>query len=281
MAMIEERPTTLVAAPVPYVQWGAIIAGAIAAAAISFILLAFGSAIGLAFASTSPTWRDASFALWFLSGLYLVFVALASFGFGGYIAGRMRPRFSTLTVPEHEFRDGMHGVLAWGLAVLIGALLTIAMIGSAAPVTNGSGLSNSVAGESMIAFELDRLFRSDRRAADADLDYRRAEAARILLTASSPAGLSTDDHDYLVDMVSTRTGISPTDAQTRVDDVVARAKQSITSARHRTVLEAFMTAVALMLGAAAAWFASLQGGRDRESEAVPSWSWSQRRRVVV
>ena len=61
-------------------QWGPIIAGAIAAAALAFVLDTFGLAIGLAFGSASPTWRDTSFALVLLSGLYLVLVALAAYG---------------------------------------------------------------------------------------------------------------------------------------------------------------------------------------------------------
>jgi hypothetical protein len=44
----------------------------------------------LAVSSTPPTWRDASFGLIFLSGVYLVLVALLAYGVGGYIAGRLR-----------------------------------------------------------------------------------------------------------------------------------------------------------------------------------------------
>ncbi|MGY3111237.1 hypothetical protein ACVWW7_007864 [Bradyrhizobium sp. LM6.9] len=69
------------------IQWSSIVAGAFAAAALSFILVSFGVAIGLGISSTSPTWRDASAALALLSGLYLILQAIASFGFGGYIAG--------------------------------------------------------------------------------------------------------------------------------------------------------------------------------------------------
>ena len=74
------------AAEAPLIDWRAIIAGAVVAAGISFTLIAFGSAIGLSVASTAPTWRDSSAWLWALSGLYMVFVALCSFGFGGYVA---------------------------------------------------------------------------------------------------------------------------------------------------------------------------------------------------
>lgn len=76
-------------------------AGALAAGAMSFILLSFGVAIGLGVSSASPTWRDASAALALLSGLYLIIQAVISFGFGGYIAGRTtRPAPALATIED-------------------------------------------------------------------------------------------------------------------------------------------------------------------------------------
>src|SRR2546421_11117099 len=91
MTTIEEDRTYpgTVAAP-QYLAWTPAVAGALIATAFSTILVAFGTAIGLGVASTAPTWRDASVALWLLSGIYLILVALISFGVGGYAAGRIR-----------------------------------------------------------------------------------------------------------------------------------------------------------------------------------------------
>jgi hypothetical protein len=72
-----------------YLQWTPVIAGAFGATALSLILVTFAATIGLGVSSTAPTWRDASVALWLLSGLYLMLQAVLSFGFGGYIAGRI------------------------------------------------------------------------------------------------------------------------------------------------------------------------------------------------
>ena len=61
--------------PVPgptYLHWSPIFAGAIVAAAVSFVLLSFGAGIGLAVASPSSTWRDTSAALALLGGLWLL-----------------------------------------------------------------------------------------------------------------------------------------------------------------------------------------------------------------
>ena len=95
METIERIETVPVEAATPFLQWTPVVAGALVAAAVSVILIAFGSAIGFSIASSSPTWRDASPALALASGLYLLLTALLSFGFGGYMAGRLRERWTT------------------------------------------------------------------------------------------------------------------------------------------------------------------------------------------
>src|SRR5262245_58337992 len=92
------------------VNWPAIIAGAIAAAALALVLHTFAAAIGLAVSSTAPTWRDGSVALWILSGVYLILVALASYGLGGYVAGWVRS-WSEGGDDASDTTDGIHGLL--------------------------------------------------------------------------------------------------------------------------------------------------------------------------
>ncbi len=149
-----------------YMQWGPAVAGALAAAAIAFVLHTFAAAIGLAVSSSSPTWRDSSLMLQLLSGLYLVLAAIVAFGVGGYIAGRMRSPVVG-TDDEIEFRDGSLGIVAWAIAVVLTVLLTSAAASSLTRMTASSGDAvQSVAGENLIAFDLDRLFRADRRPAE-------------------------------------------------------------------------------------------------------------------
>ena len=106
-----------------YIRWTPIVAGAIAAAALAFVLHGFAAAVGLAVSSTAPTWRDASVALWLLSGIYVIAVALASYGLGGYIAGRMRTPFRDWSADDVETRDGAHGLLVWAIATLLTGLM--------------------------------------------------------------------------------------------------------------------------------------------------------------
>jgi hypothetical protein len=108
-----------------YLEWTPAWVGAIVAAALSFVLLAFGSALGLAVASPSSSWRDTSAVFTLLSGLWLLLTAIASFGLGGYLAGRLRVPLRPHSRDEVEFRDGIHGLLVWAIAILIGASLRL------------------------------------------------------------------------------------------------------------------------------------------------------------
>ena len=251
-------------------QWTPVIFGALAATALSLILVTFGAAVGLGVSSTSPTWRDASVALWILSGIYLFLQALLSFGFGAYIAGRLsRPLAGP--VGDVESGDGVHGLAVWAIAVVIGTLVA-GLVGSniAANKTSASSATVSAA-EPLLSYELDRLFRSARRQPNMDLRGDRAEAGRILLTASGHDGVSADDRAYLVQEVGTTTGISAADAERRVDTVIANAKAALNRSRRSTIIVAFSLATALLLGAVAAWAAACAGGRHRDGAPLPGW----------
>lgn len=272
MTMSDTRAAPLVEGTAVGFAWTPVVAGAFAAAALGFVLHSFAIAVGLSVSSTAPTWRDASFALVLLSGLYILLVALASYGFGGYVAARLRARLAGAPVEDVEFRDGMHGLMVWALATLLTGLLALAAIQAlprlAAPA---AGPAASVAGETIIAYDLDKLFRGDRRPAG-DMALVRAEAGRILLTTASHDGMHADDRAYLVRLVALTTGLAPADADRRVTEVAGNAKADIDRARHSGVLLGFMTGAAALLGAVMAWFAACAGGRHRDGrEAVPSY----------
>jgi hypothetical protein len=269
---------TAVSHPVSYVDWGAIVAGAVAAATLAFVLHSFGLALGLALSSTAPTWRDASFALMALSGLYLVLVAIAAYGAGGYVAGRMRSRLSSGEPDEIEFRDGVHGAVVWALATLLTALIVFggaqALTRVAVPSSGPAGVATSVAGENIIAYDVDRMFRGTR--SDANIEYARAEAARILLTASSHRGMLPEDRTELIRLVAARTGLGQPEAERRVDDLIARAKENISRARKSAIILAFSAGASALLGLVIAWFAACEGGRHRDGT-PPSMVWGRRR----
>jgi hypothetical protein len=274
--------TDLVTAVHSYLHWTPVVAGAIVAAALSFVLLSFGSAIGLAVGSPSSTWRDTSSILAVLGGLWLLLTALASFGLGGYLAGRLRTSWSVAAPDEVEFRDGIHGLLVWGLAILIGALIAFT---AARTVAGRAELTATAAtAEPLLAFELDRLFRSDRRPADSVNDTEiRAQAARIITAGLGHSGMAPDDRAYLIRQVGARTGLPPPEAEARVSQAIAQSSDAIAKARHGAVILAFMIAASLMLGAAVAWLAAAFGGQHRDGAvAHPFWRrWEVDRMFLI
>ena len=272
-----EITTTPVEVRTDFLHWSPVIAGALVASAFSLVLITFGTSLGLAVASTSPTWRDTSPTLALASGVYLVLTAIVSFGFGGYVAGRLRRSWQTTLHRDFvEFRDGAHGLTAWALAVAITMLIAAVIAGTATPRTAPSASTPaSSTGETLIAYDLDRLFRSDRRT-QGDLTYSRAEASRILLAGTSRAGMKPGDREYLVRLVANQTGIAPAEAEQRVNEAISSATLAVKRTRQTGVIVGFSIAVSLLLGAAAAWYAARLGGEHRDQTAPPlRWDLAQ------
>lgn len=265
-ALAAERPVSAAWT----LQWTPIVIGALTACAVSSIMVTFGATVGLGVSSTAPTWRDASVALWLLSGTYLVLVALLAFGCGGYFAGRIRMPYGEAITEDSETRDGLHGVASWALAVILGtALAALVTISVSRPTTLTPSATSTE--PSVLSYEMDHLFRSARRAANLDLASLRAEAGRVLMTSSSHNGVTPDDRAYLVQLVTATTGLSGADAERRVDTVISDSRAAISRARASTIILAFSLATALLLGAVAAWAGANAGGRHRVGVPLSDW----------
>jgi hypothetical protein len=144
---------TVIAAATPvaaeqhsYLDWPAIFAGILLAAAIALLLLTFGSAIGLSFANfhggtnASPVWIGIAAASW------LLWVEVSAMMCGGYLAGRMRRRAHDATEHESDVRDGAHGLVVWAGASLIGAIIAVSGIGATVgAVSNAAGTATMAA----------------------------------------------------------------------------------------------------------------------------------------
>ena len=103
------------------VSWAAVAAGGLAAAALTLVLLAFGA--GMGFSAISP-WSNSGVSSGTFkvgAGVYLIVVAMLSSTIGGYVAGRLRTKWTGLRTDEVAFRDTAHGFLAWGFATVLGA----------------------------------------------------------------------------------------------------------------------------------------------------------------
>src|SRR5882757_11182193 len=115
-----------------YLEWGPVILGALAATAISVVLLTFGAALGLSVVSPYPYAGISAKGLAVLTGTYVALVTVASFGAGGYLAGRLRSPWTGAVgneITESHFRDGSYGFGVWALGVLLGSALAVSGVG--------------------------------------------------------------------------------------------------------------------------------------------------------
>ena len=129
----------------PAVSWGAIFAGALSAAALSFVLLSIGAAFGFSLVSPWDFGREAAetaAAAGIGTAIFLVVVHAISSGVGGYLAGRLRSKLSGLRGDETYFRDSAHGLVVWA----VGALTTILMIACLAMSVAKGGVALGAAG---------------------------------------------------------------------------------------------------------------------------------------
>lgn len=275
--------TDLVVAPLTvnkstqsYMQWAPIIGGAVVATAISTILTIFGAAIGLSMVSADFERSSSATAFAVAGGLWALWITVSSCAAGGYIAGRMRHPVGDAISEERKVRDGLHGLLVWATGALLIALVATSSV-STATKTAASGVASATSGAASLisqnidplASALDNVMRSSGQ--QPVTTEERNEASRIFVNALSNGRIEQGDRDYLASRLAARSNISEQDAQKRIDDAYARlnqaketAKQAAERARKIAVLSAFLTAAALLVGAAAAVWAAGLGGEHRD-----------------
>jgi hypothetical protein len=256
----------------PAVSLPAIVAGAIAAAALTLVLLAFGA--GMGFSAVSPWGNSGISANTFqiTTGLYLTVVALLASAMGGYVAGRLRTRWIGVHTHEVYFRDTAHGFLAWALATVIGAGFLAA---AASNIAGGAspGLAPTVnvsAGVgSPLDYYVDALLRPTPAASPntTDLGAARREIAGMLTKGLADGDVAGPDRTYVAQVVATRTGLSQSDADKRVSNVIDQAKTDLDNARRAAAKLSLWLNAALLIGAFAASLAATQGGRVRDFNA--------------
>jgi hypothetical protein len=251
-----------------YVEWAPILAGAVAASAISFVLFTAGAAIGLSLLSPYPSQSYGKWAAT-VSAFWAIFVPIFSLLVGGYLAGRMRAAWSA-NQDEVQFRDGVHGLLVWATAVVIGALMAYLAAGTAAQVGGELGKAAIYDRGALVASSVDTLLRpapgttASAQPAGQAIPDNRDELTRILVASTADGSLDTADRDYLAQVVANRTGLAPDAAQKRVEEVYAHALEAVETAREAAVAAGLATATALLLGLAAAWYAAQRGGHHRD-----------------
>jgi hypothetical protein len=249
------------------VSWPAVAAGAVVSCALSLVLLAFG--IGLGLSIVSP-WSGAGVSATTFkigTGLYLVVIAMLSSSIGGYIAGRLRTRWTGVHSDEVYFRDTAHGFIAWAFASVLGAVLLASpassLIGGAA---SGAGQVAASQAGPMDGY-VDTLLRSDTPApaGAGNAQDPRGEMTRLFTSSFRNGGeLKPTDRAYVSKVVAARTGLSQADADKRVNDVVTEVKSDTDAARKATAQLAFWLVASLLIGAFCASLAATEGGGLRD-----------------
>lgn len=279
------------------VSWGAIVAGAFAASTLAFVLMLFGSGIGLTMVSP---WSGESAHLTTIAvstAVWLVVVQWLSSAVGGYLTGRLRAKWVGIHTDETYFRDTAHGFLAWALATLLlsfvlGSALSAAIgsgVQAAATVASGAaqGASAGAAANAdeastgaadMTGYFVDSLFRPADPArlaapgAEGNAEAT-AQATRVLAASAAAGQVSDQDKTYLAQLVAARTGLSEADAKARVDtvlkqaeDATVKAQQAADTARKAGATMAMLGALSLVIGAFIASVAAALGGSRRDEE---------------
>jgi len=283
-----------------FVEWGAVFAGAVLAAALSFVLLTFGTAIGLS--ATSP-WPNSGLSAKVIASLAVFWTMAQQIGSvmaGAYVAGRMRSRWHE---PGHEaeFRDGLHGALVWAVAVLISAVLVFATAGAVA--RTGASLAEKAAssvanGSTNMDPILDIMLRpagtAEVNIASAPtaspqggpvraqgFDEFRAETSRLLAGAVASGSLTAENRTLLARIVAQRTDVSQQEAERRVDDALSAARAAADKARRAAVIAGFVMAAGLILSLGAGWWAATRGGHHRDTSVPARFTFGDRRRLPV
>ena len=186
---------------------------------------------------------------------------------GGYLAGRLRTKWTSIHSDEVYFRDTAHGFLAWSVALVV----TAAFLASAGTSLMGSSISASErtggsSGQrvSSYAYFIDMLFRSTNPEHDGNLASDRSEATVIFEASLKHGGLSPDDRSYLDQLVMARTSLSHDGADKRVSDVFSKTQEAADASRKILAHSLLWAFIALLTGAFCASFSATLGGRQRD-----------------
>lgn len=247
------------------ISWGAVLAGAVAAAALSLILFLLGTGLGLT--SISPWAREGVDASTFgvSAIIWITVTQILAAGMGGYLAGRLRVRWTELDQDEVYFRDTAHGFLTWAVATLataalltttIGALVNsgvqatanlaggAAKAGAVAAGAHASQADNQASGKrDDLSYFVDSLFRQDANASAGDNGNAGAsggqsslpthEVTRIFKHSMTQESLPAEDTTYLAQLISRHTGLSQAEAEQRVNDVYTNMQAKADEAKQK------------------------------------------------
>jgi len=284
-------------------SWSAAIAGAVAATAVTLMIIALGSGIGLSFSSPYSSGPSAT-TLTIAAAVWLLMAQSMGFATGGYLAARLRSPAHDGVIGETTFRDAAQGMMVWAIGAVAMAMIAAAL-GWAAASTATQVATGAAAGAASRAdrtatastspsatpvdYFVDVLFRPGPAGAAATAQQTpsetvgvspsaqatltadtRAEVTRILARSVTQGRLDDSDRSYLAQVVAARTGLPKDEAERRVAEVESKARETAKDAADKTAKAgayfSFWTFMSLLFGAVAATLAGMLGGQLRDAE---------------
>ncbi|CFX08996.1 conserved membrane protein of unknown function [Candidatus Filomicrobium marinum] len=278
----------------PYLDWAAVVAGAVIATAMSLLLTMFGSSVGLFVASPWSENGISAESIGIIAAIWFAFTYIYSIGMGAYFTGRMRARMSGFKSDETGFRDGANGLVVWALSLIIGACLAAIIGSSVANLATKTALSAARSTAEIVAPVADdagdALWREFAPESPANQTQQppagqpatttqtgpsraqREEVMRILREGLINGEIKEEDRTYLARLIQSKTGLTLEQAEQRVRSTVTgaidRAKSVVEAARKGAAFAGFWASLVLLLSGVAAWWAASLGGSHRDEQTL-------------
>jgi len=245
-------------------DWGAVIAGALVAAATSLFLVMLGAGLGLVLISGTG-------ALLTLGGIWVLASQAFGFAAGGHVAGRLIGPMVESRRAE-EFRAGLHGLVTWAFATVAGlALLALVAAGGMHVHGPAPDTASTITGhwaDILLAPDSDHAL-----AHGEDLNHDKQEAARVLAADLMPNADHAANRADLARLVVMDAGLSHGDALDRINYVESRLKKDLDDARKAAGYGALWMALGLLFGAVVSVAAAISA---RWEDDKLHFSWARR-----
>ncbi len=270
------------------VSWSSVIGGAFVSGSFALIFILLGIGLGLSVISPWSGEGVSAMTIGLAAIVWMIATHAIASGLGGYLAGRLRTKWSNLDEDEVFFRDTAHGFLVWAVSMIITAALLGSMFLSI--VSGGAKLAASTATVGTIAatsgggdneatggltdYFTDMMLRTGQPVETSSEEVKR-ELGSILTQALRRGTIPDVDRGYMASLIARHTGLSQAEAERRVDEVFEEAqriaaeaeetaRKAADEARKATRTASLWIFVALLAGAFCASFAATIGGRQRD-----------------
>ena len=261
------------------VAWGAILAGVAAALVTQLLLNMLGVGIGAAALDIGRGADNSGTAFSIGAGIWWVVAGVIAAGIGGLTAGR-------LAGAAHKGTASWHGLVTWCVTTLVVVYLLSSAVGGIlggafnvlGSVANGAGkaAASTASGVASVT-DGDAIGRQAKQL----VDPNGAQTVQDNVTSYLKASISGDQAEAraakarAVDGLARTAGVTPAEAQARIDRAEAGARQQYQAAKDKATRAAdaarsgvatasILGFIALLLGAAAGWFGGAAGAAQHE-----------------